>query len=175
MGVQEDLPGRYGQRDQLFNYGDPPHSAQVYLDCTRAKLRIYYIWMWQWMLWKNPTGSKGGSSLKEPVFSRRSGWEWEAQCFCAFSQSLSSLCRPSLLPREVPGGLQASFDPHQPGSLGQISQCNHLCFKVLRGNSSAPFPFHGMTSAVATIALRWHRPLSNYASLLSLSNWKGSR
>lgn len=106
------------------------------------------------MLTINHIGSKGGSSLKEPVFSRRSGWEREAQCFCAFSQSLSSLYRPNLLPREVPGGPQAAFDPHQPGSLAQISQCNHLCFRVLRGNSSAPFPFHGMTSAVATIALR---------------------
>lgn len=57
------------------------------------------------------------------------------------------------MPREIPGGLHTAFDRHEPGFLGQIVQCNHLCFKVLRGNSSAPFPFHGMTSVVATIAL----------------------
>lgn len=95
---------------------------------------------------ENRIGRKGGSSIKEPVFSRRSGWEREARGFCAFSQSLSSLCRPSLLPGEVPGGLQAAFDPHQPGSLGPISQCNNLCFRVLRGNSTAPFPFHDLSS-----------------------------
>lgn len=90
----------------------PTHSAQ-----TEAKDILY-------LNVKLHIGSKGGSSLKEPVFSRRSGWEREAQSFCAFSQSLSSFYRPSLLPRGVPGGLQAVFDPHQPRFLGQIGQCN---------------------------------------------------
>lgn len=43
MGVQEDLPGRLGQRDQLFVDGDPPIQP-------RLKPRIYYIWMWSFTL-----------------------------------------------------------------------------------------------------------------------------
>lgn len=120
---------------------------------------IQYIWVWHWMLRKHHNESKSRSSIKELVFSRSSGWEWEERSFCAFSQSLSSLHRTCLVPREIPGGLHTAFDRHEPGFLGQIVQCNHLCFKVLRGNSSAPFPFHGMTSVVATIALSWHRTL----------------
>lgn len=79
---------------------------------ARVKPRIHYIWMWHWILRQHHIESKGGSILKELVFSRSSGWEREEQSFCAFSQSLSSLYRPCLVPREVPGGLQAAFNLH---------------------------------------------------------------
>lgn len=114
-----------------------------------------------WKCWmrKHHNENQSSSSSQELMFSRSSGWEWEEQSFYAFFQSLSSLHRTCLVPRQIPGGLHTGFDRHEPGFLGQIVQCNHLCFKVLRGNSSAPFPFHGMTSVVATKALSWHRTL----------------
>lgn len=135
-------------------------SSDTY-HCMRVNPSIQYIWVWHWMLkmLNEKTSHKSSSSSRELMFSRSSGWEWEEQSFYAFFQSLSSLHRTCLVPRQIPGGLHTGFDRHEPGFLGQIIQCNHLCFKVLRGNSSAPFPFHGMTSVVATKALSWHRTL----------------
>lgn len=136
-----------------------------------------YIWVWHWMLTKHHIESrKGLLSQRAHVLTRLRKGKTKTVPLYLFAQSLSSLHRPMSRAKRScrwsPGLLWILLElgslDRSPSVISCVSECS-------RGNSSAPFLFHGMTSAAATVALKWHRPLCGQASLLSLSNWKGSR